>query len=151
MLGRKKGHLGPMEEQETISAIAFDLSENLPVGWKYGRLFVMYMGEYGIMNTEVEKEDGEVARVEVPGKFFPNTMELRAGMYKENQGTWFSWELMISNEGRFKSRFNYDDYPPFAFSPGARDFLDEIDLYPRSEKFTPGWLREKIEEARRED
>ncbi|WP_233515956.1 hypothetical protein [Nocardiopsis sp. L17-MgMaSL7] len=123
------------------------MSDRLPDAWNSGRLLVMLMGMYGIMNTEVEKEDGEALRINPPGKFFPNIMDLRAGMYREGQGTWFSWELQIWSEGTFKSRFNYEDYPPFPFSPDRKDFIDENNLYPRSEEFMPDWLREKIDAA----
>lgn len=136
-----------MEELEAISKISSELSEHLPGDWKYARFVAMFMGIYGMLNIDVEKEDGEVVQIELTASFMMKSMELRSGMYKQNEGSWFSWELRLWSEGIFKSRFNYHEYPPFSFSPGTEDYLDEMRIFPRGEEFTPDWLQSEIDEA----
>lgn len=138
--------MGPVEELDAIAKISSGLSECLPVGWQYARFRAMFIGIYGMLNMEVEKESGEIVQVEFPTSFMMKSMELRAGMYKEGEGSWLSWDLRLWSEGRFKSRFNYDEYPPFSFAPGVEDYLDEMRIFPRSEEFTPEWLQSGIDE-----
>ncbi|MFE9242870.1 hypothetical protein [Nocardiopsis sp. NPDC006938] len=133
-----------------ISRIASDMARHLPDGWRTGRLVVTLIGMYGIMTTEFENEAGEHGRVNLPGRLFPRIMDLRSGAYREGQGTWFTWRLEIRSEGEFASFFDYESQPPFTFAPGAEDYVDEANLYPRSDEFTPDWLREGLEEARRQ-
>ncbi|MGW8439290.1 hypothetical protein ACWGKS_29475 [Nocardiopsis sp. NPDC055879] len=149
MYESSNNELSPVEEQEAISGMASSLSGYLPENWKWARFFIMFMGEYAIRRVEVEKEDGEVTRISLPTSFIMRAMEIRSGMYKQNRGTWFSWELMLWSEGRYKSKFNYTDLPPFTFGPDSDDFLEEMRIFPRSEEFIPGWLQEKIDEANR--
>lgn len=111
MYGPGHGGLSPIEEQEAISGMASSISGYFPENWKWARFFVMFMGEYAIRRMEVEKEDGGVARISLPTSFILRAMEIRSGMYKENRGTWFSWELVLWREGKYKSKFNYTDLP----------------------------------------
>ena len=133
--------MGPPEELEAISKISSELSEHLPDDWRSARFVVMFMGIYGMLNIYIKKEGGRIVQIELPANFMMKSMELRAGMYKENEGSWFPWELRLWSEGRFKSRFNYDECPPFSFSPGPEDFLEEMEIFPRGEEFIPDWLR----------
>lgn len=149
MYGSRKGYMGPLEELEAISKISSELADHFPDAWVSVRFVVKFMGIYGMMNIDVEKEGGEIVQIELPANLMMKSMELRAGMYKENEGSWFSWELRLWSEGRFKSGFNYDEYPSFSFSPGSEDYLDEMRIFPRSEEFTPGWLQSEINEASR--
>ncbi|MEC3892822.1 immunity protein YezG family protein [Nocardiopsis sp. LDBS1602] len=146
MYGSQKGHMGPIEEIEKISEIAFNITKELPDGWVSADYYSMFMGAYGIQQIDVEKEGGEVARVSLPPSFIINTMQLRSGMYKENEGTWLSWELNVSNEGRYRSKFNYDTIPPYTFSPSDREYIRETELFPREGEHMPSWLQDKIDE-----
>ncbi|WDZ88848.1 immunity protein YezG family protein [Nocardiopsis sp. HUAS JQ3] len=71
--------------------------------------------------------------------------DLRAGMYKEGKGTWFSLEYVITRPGRFKVRYNYDDDPNIAF-PTAWGFTNDLKYFPRDEEHIPDWLHEKLRE-----
>lgn len=149
MYGFKKGWMGPIEEQEAISEIASSLASELPDGWKSANYLIMAVGEYSISQLRSEYANGEVTHVSVPVKIVVNTKTLRTGMYKENQGTWFTWELEIWSEGKFRSSFDYDNPPPFSIEPGIGEYRREGKLFPRSFEFTPIWLQEKLEEIKR--
>ena len=141
--------MGPLEEQEAISGIASALADELPEGWKFASYFIMAVGAYSISQLRSEDASGEIVNVSVPVEIVVNTKTLRAGMYKENQGTWFSWDLAIRSEGKFRSSFDYDNPPPFSIEPGIGEYRREGKLFPRSPEFTPDWLQEKFDEIER--
>lgn len=141
--------MGPVEEQEAISEIASGLADNLPEGWKFASYFIMAVGAYSISQLRSEDASGEVVNVSVPVEIVVNTKTLRAGMYRENQGTWFTWDLAIRSEGKFRSSFDYDNPPPFSIEPGFGEYRREGKLFPRSPEFTPDWLQEKFDEIDR--
>ncbi|MFD6951003.1 MULTISPECIES: hypothetical protein [unclassified Nocardiopsis] len=147
MHGRKKGHMGPLEKQEAIAEIASSLPRYFPEGWQSALYHVRIMGSYANQLSEVEKGDGEIAGTELPPGSSMKCMKLRAGMYREGEGTWFSLKLKFWSEGRYRPEFNYDDHPDFLFVPDLREYVREVKLFPRSDEFMPGWLREQINEA----
>ncbi|WDZ88850.1 hypothetical protein [Nocardiopsis sp. HUAS JQ3] len=71
--------------------------------------------------------------------------DLRAGMYKDGKGTWFSMEYVITRPGRFKVRYNYDEDPHILF-PTAWGFTNDLKYFPRDEENIPDWLHEKLRE-----
>ncbi|NYH53289.1 hypothetical protein HNR06_002878 [Nocardiopsis arvandica] len=83
MYGREKGHMGPIEEQEAIVGIASGLPGFFPDEWGSAVYHVRIMGTYANEVIEVQKEDGEVVRAELPPDSGMKCMKLRAGMYKE--------------------------------------------------------------------
>ncbi|MEU3230614.1 hypothetical protein [Nocardiopsis alba] len=55
MYGSQKGHMGPIEEIEKISEMAFNITKELPDGWASADYYSMFMGAYGIQQIDVEK------------------------------------------------------------------------------------------------
>lgn len=138
MYGSKKGHMGPVEEQEAIGEVASRVLEHMPDGWRSATYQVRFMGFYANERFEIESEEGETRRSSLPPEFALMPMKLRSGMYRENQGTWFSWKLEVWSDGRYKSRFNYDEHPLLAFAPDPDEYFNEMRKFPRGEEFTPG-------------
>lgn len=149
MYGAKKGHMGSIEEQEEIVTIASYLAEFFPEGWRSAIYRARFMGGYAVENVEVEEENGVIARISLPHEFVRMSAGLRAGMYKENEGTWFSWQLSLWSTGKYKSEFNYENLPSFVFDPDPSQYAREARTFPRSENATPDWLRKKIDESGR--
>jgi hypothetical protein len=146
LYGNQKGHMGLVEEGQAMNNIASSLPGFFPDGWKAAIYHVRTMGLYSEELIEVEKEDGGIVRTDLPHDSGLKCMKLRAGMYKENEGTWFSLKLKLWSEGRYRTEFNYEDPPQFLFSPDPGEHLRELRIFPRTEDFTPPWLREKIDE-----
>ncbi|WAE74281.1 hypothetical protein OUQ99_03935 [Streptomonospora nanhaiensis] len=139
--------MGPLEQQEALVSIASSLPKYFPPNWKAAIYHVEIMGLSADEFIEVEQEDGEIVRTDLPPDSGMKCMKLRAGMYKENEGTWFSFKLKLWSEGTYRSEFNYEDPPKFLFGPDLNEYARDIKLFPRSEDFTPAWLQEKIDEA----
>ncbi|MEU1716019.1 immunity protein YezG family protein [Nocardiopsis dassonvillei] len=71
--------------------------------------------------------------------------DLRAGMYQEGKGTWFSFEYVITPPGRFNVTYNYDEDPGITF-PTAFGYTNDLKYFPRDEEYMTDWLREKLQE-----
>lgn len=149
MCGLRKGWMSPVEEQEVISKVASTLADKLPEGWKFASYLIMAVGAYSISQLRSEDASGKVINVSVPVEIVVDSKTLRAGMYKENKGTWFTWELAIRAEGEFRSVFDYDNPPPFLIEPGMGEYRREGRLFPRSLELTPDWLQGKFDEIER--
>ncbi|MFD3684386.1 hypothetical protein ACFWTE_06160 [Nocardiopsis sp. NPDC058631] len=139
--------MGPLEEQQAINAIASSLPRFFPEDWKAAIYHVRIMGLCMEEYIEVEKEAGGIIRTELPVDSGMKCMKLRAGMFRENQGTWFSFDLKLWSNGKYRSEFNYEDPPNLLFGVNLREYTRDVRIFPRTEEFTPTWLREKLEEA----
>src|SRR5690606_18168834 len=93
----------------------------------------------------VEFPDGTSRRESLPAEVFSLTDELRAGMYQEGKGTWFSMRYVISRPGKFNVDFDYDEDPGITF-PTSQGFTKDLRYFPREEANIPEWLREKLRE-----
>lgn len=74
--------------------------------------------------------------------------ELRALMYQENIGTWFTAAITIDGSLKYETEFDYDSEPEFTPPIGPGSFAQDMKHFPRDEEHTPDWLREKLEQAR---
>lgn len=95
----------------------------------------------------VTYENGEERNEDFSHHVLRKFKELRAGMYQEGKGTWFSMTYKIVRPGRFSTYFNYDEPPEYDIYPSAGSFATDLDYFPRTTENTPGWLREKLREA----
>ncbi|WP_304451924.1 immunity protein YezG family protein [Nocardiopsis sp. YSL2] len=100
--------------------------------------------EHSTALLEVEYEDGSTSRESTTGLSFLID-DLRAGMYQEGKGTWFSMKYVITPPGKFHVDFNYDEDPGLTF-PTAHGFTVDLEYFPRDEEHIPDWLWEKLQE-----
>lgn len=71
-------------------------------------------------------------------------MDLRKAMYDINpgQGAWYSSKIIVTNDVKFKTTFDYDHKPPFAYEPSKDKFAHDLNTYPRT--VVPVWLTDII-------
>jgi len=67
---------------------------------------------------------------------------LRAGMFVQDLGTWYSAFLRIRPSGPYEVFYNQDNEPPW--DPEETDFLEEQELFPRSDVHQPDWFRRRL-------
>ena len=66
--------------------------------------------------------------------------ELRRLMYRPDAGTWFSARLTVSDQGDYRSDYDFDNEPRFD-PPVAPDlYLKDLQAFPRHPSRIPGWL-----------
>lgn len=85
-----------------------------------------------------------------PGDFFVDELpqRLRAVMYREAAGTWFSMRITVTADGAMDAVFNYDDEPDFGL--GGVDpvaYVNDLKIFPRDEAHQPEWLRARLAEG----
>lgn len=142
------GGLGMIEQQEILQEIGEDLLSYAPEGWERLRYEYSAVAKYATDSLAVEYSNGESEIVKCPVTVLSKLARLRAGMYQEGKGTWFSVEYTIVRPSKYSVDFNYDEYPDFTFRPSPEGFADDLKTFPRAEGFVPDWLREQVEEAR---
>ena len=141
----KKGHLDPSEQQRALKEIGQKIVSVVPKEWEriiYTREAVI---EHATSIIVVELQDGSSLRKSPPPSISLVIDDLRAGMYQEGKGTWFSMEYVITRPGKFNVTYNYDDDPGITF-PTALGFTNDLTYFPRDEEHIPDWLREKLAE-----
>jgi hypothetical protein len=141
----KRGHLEPEEQQNILIQIGGRILDQTPGGWTrivYTRKSVI---EHSTSTLVIEFEDGTSQRESVPSGMGMMIDELRAGMYQEGKGTWFSFEYVITPPGKFNVTYNYDEDPGITF-PTAFGYTNDLVYFPRDEEYMTDWLREKLQE-----
>ncbi|MFI6577039.1 hypothetical protein ACIBFB_14660 [Nocardiopsis sp. NPDC050513] len=141
----KKGHLNPIQQQTILTQIGEKILGRVPDGWSRITYLEESVIEHSTGIVEVEHEDGSNSRVSPPPTISLLVDELRAGMYQEGKGTWFSMKYVITPPGTFNAEFNYDEDPQITF-PTAHGFTVDLKYFPRDEEYIPDWLREKLQE-----
>ena len=72
---------------------------------------------------------------------------LRAAMYREGAGTWFSATIRVVPEGSAAADFDYDGEPRWDVPPAPGDYVADLKRFPRDEDHVPDWLAARIAEA----
>ncbi|MDT0326816.1 immunity protein YezG family protein [Nocardiopsis lambiniae] len=141
----KRGHLGPAEQQEILTKVGSKILGKAPNDWE--RIIYTRSALIEVANSlvEIEFANGEKKRASPPSDIGIPLDELRAGMYIEGKGTWFSLEYVITRPGKFKVHYNYDDDPGITFGT-AKGFTNDLKYFPRDPEHTPDWLNEKLQE-----
>lgn len=137
--------MSPGRQSELLRTIAQKVVAAVPPPWTeltYNATLVTGYGESEILVTHL---DGSVVR-EFPPRDLP-VRDLRAEMYRDGSGTWFSMTLVITPEGRASTRFNYTDEPPADGELNPRLFADDLAKFPRDDAHIPDWLRARLDLA----
>lgn len=141
----KRGHLDHAQQQEILKEVGAKILAEAPEGWErivYTRSSVI---DHASSLIVIEFENGTSVREWPPVSLGLLFDDLRAGMYQDGKGTWFSLRYVITRPGRFKVDYNYDDEPRIAF-PTAWGFTNDLKYFPRDEEYMPDWLHERLRE-----
>ncbi|HLU98107.1 MAG TPA: immunity protein YezG family protein [Thermobifida alba] len=141
----RRGHLSLPEQQQILTRIGTKLLAEVPEDWERVTYFIQSVVDHSSAEVVVEFPDGTSRRESLPAEVFSLTDELRAGMYQEGKGTWFSMRYVISRPGKFNVDFDYDEDPGITF-PTSQGFTKDLRYFPREEANIPEWLREKLRE-----
>jgi len=141
----RRGRLSLPEQQQILTRIGTKLLVEVPEDWERVTYFIQSVVDHSSAEVVVEFPDGTSRRESLPAEVFSLTDELRAGMYQEGKGTWFSMRYVISRPGKFNVDFDYDEDPGITF-PTSQGFTKDLRYFPREEANIPEWLREKLRE-----
>ncbi|MEY9214907.1 hypothetical protein NI17_017485 [Thermobifida halotolerans] len=139
----QRGHLGPPERQKILGDIGTLVVGEAPEEWTRIVYTMKMVAGHGSDQVVVEFPDGARQREFAPVRIIPMVKELRAGMYLEGKGTWFSMEYVITRPGNYNVHFNYDQDPGITF-PTPQGYTQDLKYFPRDEEHIPDWLRERL-------
>lgn len=150
MMDNPIGNLDALQEQEILREIGGTILGEHPD--KGNRLVYerMEVAGYGSDRLTVEYENGESERISAPMAILSMGDRLRAGMYKEGKGTWFSMKYVITRPSSYTVEFNYDDRPTYQFAPEPDLYVEDLKRFPRDPENIPEWLQEELRKAEAE-
>ena len=104
-------------------------------------------------HMSVQFSDGTSGGAFVPREARGLFKELREVMYSQGSGAWFSATFRVvreeSGETSANAWFNYDEEPEWNFSVDPGQYAIDLEDFPRDEENIPGWLRERLSEAKK--
>lgn len=136
--------LTPAEREERLQTLAKLLPSAVLDAWEEIHLRYAAVVDASAMECAVVRLDESVFRVNPSYKVVRLLPELRAGMHQPGRGTWFTMRYMLDQSGRYQVEFDYDSEPAFDFTIKAEAYAADLQQFPRSEAFTPFWLRERL-------
>ncbi|WP_136610402.1 antitoxin YezG family protein [Sinomonas albida] len=111
------------------------------------RMGVLTVAKSG--STKAYFPDGSSKGLKMGGRFDTALLDrMRETMYRDDSGTWFSFEMTVTATGGMTVRFNYDDEPDFG--PEGLDpvaYVNDAKNFPRDEAHQPEWLKQRLAEG----
>jgi hypothetical protein len=115
----------------------------MPGDWSQLFLDFRSIGRYVEHPSSVLTVFGRSVTWTLPDEALPILLDLREGMYREGQGTWFSVKGHLAHPNVYSVEYNWHDEPRWTRRPPERFFAEELQTFPRTDEETPGWLRER--------
>lgn len=147
MLGDSSG--GLFAQQEAQEALAAGIVSIIPstaqgIVVKVSSTAPVSRNRYYVVNNGA----AESMRPPRAAQFDTNLISnLRAAMYQEGLGTWFSAVIRVDRNGVVDATFNYDDEPEWDAPVDSIAYLTDLEAFPRDVENQPPWLQQKIAEG----
>lgn len=146
--GRGPMPYDPQRHDELVRGVATLLARAAPGGWK--RIDMKALMTVGVSDVAltVVLQDGTSPQMELPRDIIGMLGELRSRMYRPGEGTWLSMRLMMDPPGAYYTSFNNTHDPLWEPDITAADWAADLAAFPRDDEHVPGWLRDRLQEAR---
>lgn len=133
--------LTPVEQHEILISVTSLLIHSMPGDWS--QLFMEFraIGRYIETPASVLTIFGQRADRQLPDEALPFFLELRDGMHRQSQGTWISAKFHIAHPNVYSIEYNRQSEPQWTHRPPASFFLEELEMFPRTDNDIPDWLR----------
>jgi hypothetical protein len=139
-----------MEQQTILQNMGHEIVNSITGEWSEISYTFKALASTASGMAKVTREGGETTPEYCSNRCMMLGEKLRAGMYQEGRGTWFSMTYTIQSSGKYNVDFNYDDRPGLVLPPSAREYAHDLENFPRHPENIPDWLREKLREAETE-
>jgi len=94
-----------------------------------------------------EGPDGRCNDAEPPPGLYDAVRRLRAAMFRDGSGTWFSAVFRLTAEGSATAEFDYENEPGWDAAPAPEVYVADLEHFPRDEAHLPPWLKAQIARA----
>ena len=73
-------------------------------------------------------------------EFASGFAELRRLMYRPGAGTWFAARLTVSEQGDYRSDYDFDNEPRFDPPVAPEAYVKDLQAFPRDASRVPDWV-----------
>ena len=136
--------LNPVQQNELLGELTLVVVAAQPPDWRRVIVDYHHLGKHTDGVAGVLVPSGTYQYWDPPAKMWQMLQRLRAGMYREGEGTWFSARLTIEPPSRFTVQYNWRNRPSFQNWPTPDQFILELERFPRGDAFVPAWFRESL-------
>ncbi len=138
---------GLLGERSSLEKVAQLLQHLLPDGAVGIEVSIRSVAPYSQSTLRGYKQDGSFLSLRGNLAIDDALDELRAVMYKDGSGTWFSAKISVTSSGALDASYNYDDEPEWSRPIEAAWYLVDQERFPRDEDKIPAWLSQKLAEG----
>ncbi|ETA66303.1 glycohydrolase toxin TNT-related protein [Haloechinothrix halophila] len=135
--------LNATEQDTLVKQIGLALLRTAPRDWQRITAHYRTVGRYHELEGEVTLADGSqqewVATQDIATLF----NRLRAGMYREERGTWFNAHYSLDAPASYNLEYDREE-PRWRQLPPPQAYADELRMFPRMEENIPDWLMERL-------
>jgi hypothetical protein len=143
-MSTRQRHLNPAEQNAVLESVTTLLIHRLPGDWEQVLLDVRMVGSHVETPVTLLTIFGRSIRWELPDEALRFFLELRAGMYRPEWGTWCSLRYHLAQTtSRYSVEYDWKNEPDWTHRPSERFFAEELDRFPRPAENVPEWLRER--------
>jgi hypothetical protein len=135
----------PQAENEIVEAIAALLHQEREAIWAEVAVEIAFADGFSQFRTWFrESYDGTwqpapwYAHYSVD--FADSFARLRRLMYREDRGTWFSARLTVTDQGDYRSDYDFDNEPRFDPPVSPDLFVKDLQEFPRDPSRVPAWV-----------
>ena len=136
--------LDPAQQKELLVKIGRKIVEEAPENWSEITYTRASVADQSLTTYTIEDQNGNITESSEPAAVNLLFDDLRAGLYRDGKGTWFSVHYTVTHPGRFSIKYNYDD--PEINGLDGPAFTDDLKYFPRDDEHIPDWLRQKLTE-----
>lgn len=131
-------------EQDTlVKQIGLALLRMAPRDWKRITADYRAVGRYHELDGEVTLADGSTREWAATHDIASLFGRLRAGMYREQRGTWFNASYQLDAPSSYNLEYDREE-PRWHLMPPPQAYADELRMFPRSEDNVPEWLMRRM-------
>ncbi|PRY43690.1 TNT domain-containing protein [Umezawaea tangerina] len=133
--------LTPEDQNALLGSVTTLLIHRLPGDWSQLFLDFRALGSTVEAPVSVLNIYGQSVEWKLPDEALPFFLELRAGMYREGMGTWFSARFHLAHPNVYSVEYNRTEEPRWTHRPAEKYFQEELERFPRAEAEIPDWVR----------
>ncbi|MGH3947936.1 MAG: TNT domain-containing protein [Pseudonocardiaceae bacterium] len=135
--------LNATEQDTLVKQIGLALLRSAPRDWQRITTEYRAVGRYHELDGEVTLTDGATHEWVATHDIATLFGRLRAGMYRDERGTWFNASYQLDAPSSYNLEYDRDE-PRWHLMPPPQAYADELRLFPRSEENVPEWLMRRM-------
>ncbi|MFW6639179.1 hypothetical protein ACOALZ_03960 [Nocardiopsis algeriensis] len=138
----------PREQDACLRRIGTALLATAPQGWRKLRLVYSGLVDSEAIHVDALMEHGRGVGCVPPFSVLGELRDLRAGMFAERTGTWYTAYYEMERPARYRVRYDHESEPYFDEPRGEDSYLLDLEHFPRDREHIPDWLLERLDGGR---